>query len=455
MITPQEYKERRSKLIDQIDSNSIMVLYAGCLIKASADEAFPFNVNKNFFYLTGITQPNSVLVLVKTKTRIREYLFIDEVDMKKVVWTGKMLSKEEASVISGVEEVEWNFENREGFCDFITRKVRDVFSFRKLYVDLEEFNYYKPGKTVKDFVKSMRSSFKGFKVIDAYPLIARMRMVKSPAEIEEIRKSIETTRIGFEEVLKTTKPGQFEYNVSSTLLHSFMMHNNSGLAFNTIAASGKNAVILHYPFPTEQLKDGDCVLLDFGAEKDCYRADISRTFPINGKFTAQQKDIYEMVLRCNKAVQEYIKPGVTILDCQSFCFDYLTGQLLSGGYISTASVDAKHQLAIKEALKETGKESLSDEEKNELYKSVLHDEVFKYYYHGVSHHLGLDTHDVGDRKIPLEPGMIITNEPGLYFEELGIGVRIEDDILVTENGCENLSKSIIKEIDDIEQMMSK
>ncbi len=451
MISKQEYMKRRSIFFHKMKNNSVAIIFSGCLIKASADQTFAFEVNRNFYYLTGINQPNSMLVMVKTSGNDNTFLFIDEVDPNRVKWTGKMLYPQDAIEISGIKDIL--------FTNHFNTRVEMILDGQKnaygrvetIYLDLETGLFVNQETTTRDWAFDITKKHPGLNCVDAYKMIVEERMIKSAAEIKEIRDTIYTTRIGLEAIMKNLKPGLYEYQISSLFAYTVQNYNFSGLSFPTIAAGGENAVILHYPTPTQMLKPNTLLLLDLGAEKNLYRADITRTYPVSGIYQGRMKDIYEMVLRCNKAVATFIRPGVTIADVQNFAFEFLKSELIQRGYISVEKVKkaANDEVAARELIN-----PLTDHEKDEIYKKKLYDAVYAYYYHNVSHHLGLDTHDASFRDMKLEPGMVITDEPGLYFAEYGIGVRIEDDILVTENGCEVLSKDIIKEMDDIEAFMA-
>ena len=250
-------------------------------------------------------------------------------------------------------------------------------------------------------------------------ILKRMRMVKSDYEISELRKAITNTNKGLKAVLNELEPNKYEYEMANLFKYTISKDNNAVLSFNTIAASGSNAIILHYPNPMGMMHNGDLLLLDLGSDHNFYKADISRTYPINGKYNDLQKKIYETVLECNELIIDYIKPGLTIADLQKKTREFFFDRLKEMGLV----------------------------EKEE--------DLMKYYYHNISHHLGLDTHDISLRELPLEKGNVITVEPGLYIKEYGIGVRIEDDVLVTENGSECLSKEIVKSVKDIENLMKR
>lgn len=452
MITKQEYSKRRACFFQKMANNSVAVLFAGSLMKSSADQTHPFEVNRNFYYLTGITQPDSILMMIKIAGACNTYLFVEEVNPDRIKWTGKMITPQEATAISGINDVLATKHFEQKIALALDSQKNAYGHIENVYLDLESGLFVSPEKTTKDLAFEWNKKYPGINYQDAYRMIVIERMIKSDAEIAEIRSTIHTTRLGLEAIMKKMKPGLYEYQISALFSYTIMNHNHSGLSFPTIAAGGSNAVILHYPTPNDLLKEDTLLLLDLGAEKDLYRADISRTYPVSGVYKGRAKEIYEMVLRCNKAVANYIRPGITLADVQGFAFEFLKSELISHGYISMDAIqrETKQEIANREVM-----ETLSAEEKDKIYKEKLHAAVYRYYYHNVSHHLGLDVHDASFRDMKLEPGMVITDEPGLYFAEYGIGIRIEDDILVTEDGSEVLSSEIIKDVDAIEAFMAK
>ena len=293
-------------------------------------------------------------------------------------------------------------------------------SIENSYFDLERISYNHLDTEQMVFSKEIHAKYPFLNIHNLYSTLANMRMVKSDCEVENIRTAIEKTRIGIEAMMKASKPGLFEYELEAHYDFNAKLSGVQEKAFHTIAASGINATVLHYEANNSQTQDGDLILFDLGCAWNHYAADISRTFPVNGKFSPRQKEIYQAVLDVEKAVIEAIKPGIKVSDLNKLARDLLADKCRILGLIGDNKED-----------------------------------VSKYYYHGIGHSLGLDTHDVGGREYVLAPGMVITIEPGLYIEEEQIGIRIEDDILVTEVGFENLSASIIKEINDIETFMKK
>lgn len=407
--------KRRENLLASMVDQSVTIVYAGIPLRSSADGLLPFVVNRNFFYLTNITQENSILVILKNGGSIKVHLFIDEFDELKERWTGKRLTLEEARALSGIGDVflTKNFELKLNEYLALNSSYGQITT---LYLDLEKDLVIGPSyKTTRDLKEELAQKYQHFSIDDIYRAIILLRMVKSPEEVESIKKAIQITHHGLQQIRSKLRPNLYEYQIEGLFEFAIKDHANASLAFETIIASGVNGTILHYPHPKDKIADGALVLCDLGAAYQLYNADITRTYPAAGKFNNLQKDLYEIVLKTNKHIINFARPGLKLLDLQM------------------------------EAIKVLTKECLD----RELIKDPS--ELAKYYYHGVSHHLGLDTHDPSDRELPLVPGNIITVEPGLYFKQYGIGIRIEDDILITENGAENLSHFIPKEIKDLER----
>lgn len=412
----KEFELRRQKLLEQMEENSVCLLFSGVPKIKSEDACYDFAVNMNFYYLTGIEQDNSMLILIKSITGSHVYLFVDEYSELKEKWTGKRLSFDEARYYSGIENVN-STATLDSILSLALAKDNNQYgAIKTLYLDLSNEIKIRDCTSTRDLGKSISKNFAHINVEDVYPKIVRQRMVKSSYEIECLREAIKLTNQGINNLILNLKVGQFEYSVADSFEFYGREHGRAPLSFETIIASGKNALCLHYPSQSSQIQPGDLVLMDLGFKHNHYSADISRTYPIDGVFTGVKRDIYEAVLNCNKALIEYAKPGLKISDLQAFAVDFLRSECLRLGLLD------------------------------------VDDDIRGVYYHGCSHYLGLDTHDVGDREIPLEPGNVITIEPGLYFAKYGVGVRIEDDVLITEKGSENLSAFILKEISDIERM---
>ena len=414
-----ELSIRREKLFASIPENSVVLLFSGVSKIVSEDEYYPFVANRNFFYLTGIEQENSTLMLIKTPGEHKSYLFLDEYNELKERWTGKRLTFEKASQISDLDNIYSNNTFEEMLSMALAKENNMYGQISNLFIDLSNEIKIKENCSTQIFAKEMVEKYPHLKIENIYPYVVELRLVKSDLEVRQLEEAINATSTGINDLLLNLKVGVVEHELSDRFEYYGKTHGRRKLSFETIVATGKDATILHHPISQQEgvVKDGDLVLFDLGYQYNGYSADISRTFPVNGTFTDFQRRVYEAVLNCNKAVIDYVKPGLTILELQEYA-------------ISFFKKECKRLNLIK------------DEE-----------EISKLYIHNVSHFLGLDTHDVGDRKRPLVPGNVITVEPGLYFVNEGVGVRIEDDVLVTETGSRCLSRGIKKEISDIEKML--
>jgi Xaa-Pro aminopeptidase len=407
------FKKNRAKLMENIADNSIVVLFAGKPSKKTADEAYPFTPNRNFYYATGIDEDSIILVMTKIKGRIEENLLIQKADPIMEKWVGKTISAEAAKEVSGIDTV--------GYIEELEGRVHRILThpnLQNLYLDLERDNYGASLTQSQLFARDVIEKYPYVIVKNIFPLFVQLRMVKEEVEIEQIKEAIRITKSGIENLIKNAKAGMKEYEMEAYF--DFVLKSNGikDYAFKTICASGENGTVLHYSANNAEAKEGDLVLLDLGAQYGYYSADISRTFPVSGKFTERQREIYNIVLKAQMETMKVIKAGVPF-----------------------AEINKTTRTVLAEGLKRIG-----------LIKNDS--ELSNYYYHGVSHFLGLDTHDVGHRDIELKPGMVLTVEPGLYIAEEGIGIRIEDDVIVTESGCENLSPQIIKTVEEIEAFMA-
>ncbi len=421
MIKVEEFKSRRERLIDRMSDDSIMILFAGVSKACSADEDFEFVVNRNFLYLTNVEQDASILVLTKTGGLVQQTLYVHEYNELYEKRIGRRLTLDEAKALSGIEN-----------CLYINQFESDLSllfdnnSIKNVYIDLDRELKIDSKKSTKDFANEIKEKHNEVEIKNAYNEVLSLRMVKSEAEVDELREAIKKTKLGLDTLIKALKPGKKEYQMAALFYYTIQDLDKSELSFPTIVSAGVNATCLHYTEAKDELKDGDLILFDLGSRHNTYCADISRTYPINGKFSPLQKKIYEIVLECNKMVIKEAKPGVTLGELNNKVIDFLSDGCLKSGLIKEK------------------------------------EEIKNYYFHSISHHIGLDTHDpvalYGNQKrmdIALEEGHVISNEPGLYFKDLKIGVRIEDDLLITKNGCINLSEDIIKEVEDIEEAFKR
>ncbi len=402
---------RRERLIKDIAGNASIVLFSGNPVMKSEDEAFPFDVNRNFYYLTGLEKETMALVISKIDGQIIERLFILPFDELMAKWVGGRMLAEKASEISGVETVS-DYSELDAYLASMLNRQRHNSDY-KLYFDLWHYDASQEATVAIKFANNIRNNYPAVNIKDIYPLIAKARMVKDDYELTCIKRAIAITNQGVRQMMSSIKPGMNEMTMEG--LFNLVLAQNvcNKNAFKSICASGKRATVLHYSDNNMAMEDGDLFLCDLGATFKNYCADISRTFPVNGKFSDRQKEIYEVVLGAQKVVEENAKPGITLRELNALVVDYYT---------------------------------------KELPKHNLNKDVSEYYFHGVSHHLGLDTHDVNIGNVPLVAGNVITNEPGLYIEDENIGIRIEDDLLITGTGVTVLSSDIPKSIEDIEKI---
>ncbi|MDE7105659.1 MAG: aminopeptidase P N-terminal domain-containing protein [Anaeroplasmataceae bacterium] len=396
------FQQHRKMILDQMMDNSVLILFS------TPKEDVKYDVDRNYYYVTGNFEYENRVLLYRNGNEIKEMMFIHPYDEFKAKWVGAPLSKEEIQEESLITDIHYLEE-----FDSIMEEL--YHSVTKLYVDLKDAkNIY---STEMLYAKDMKDKYPHLVVFNAEVLFRKARTIKLPEEIEEMKKAISITKKGIEAILDHMEES-YEYQLESYFDQAIKYHGATGYAFPTIAASGKNACCLHYMENESIAKNGDLILFDLGCSYHMYCSDISRTFPVSGKFTPRQKEIYNIVLAGQEHVLKHIKPGITTKELNQILVKFYAVELKKIGLIQEDS------------------------------------EVSKYYYHGVSHHIGLDCHDLCEYT-PLQAGSIISNEPGLYIAEEGIGIRIEDDILVTENGCINLSKDILKTVDEIEAYLKR
>ncbi len=417
-----DYIKRRAAFSKEMKEQSLALLYSGKAPYKSKDQNYPFTINRNFYYLTGLRRENFYLLLLKDKKNHFEFLFIEEPSDYATKWLGSRLTKEEASEISGVAYE--NIHYLTDFDSFLAQKVmldsRNAVTTvpRHLYLDLfRQYVMVKPESLV--VFNRVTETYPELRIKDATTILDELRRIKSDAEVEEIKTAIGYTQKGVEALLKHVEPGINERDLEAKFEYKIKKAGSEGLSFGTISASGKNATVLHYEDNNCVIEDNTLVLNDLGALSNEYAADITRTYPANGKFTERQKQFYQLVLDVNKKIISLIKPGIMVSELNSIATEMLADGMLKLGKIKEKS------------------------------------EITRYYYHSIGHYLGLDVHDVGTYTKPLEEGVVLTVEPGIYVSEEAIGIRIEDNVLVTKDGSLNLSQNIIKEIDEIEAFMKK
>ncbi len=407
------FTKNRENLLKKLEDNSLLVLFAGEAKRKTADEYFPFTPNRNFYYLTGVDEEKHILMIKKINGVVDEVLYILKPNLEQERWTGKTIRDYEAKEVSGIENIKYLEEFKSDLNMIFTNGIAE-----NLYLDLERVSFDEEMSKSQSFAKELKERYPQVVIKDVYSDIASLRQIKCKEEVEEIKKAAHITAKGVELLMKECKPGMKEYELEAYFDFYLKQNGVKDYAFKTIAATGVNAATLHYVDNNSEIKDGDLILFDLGAQVNYYNGDISRTFPANGKFTKRQKEVYEEVLKVNEEIINSIRPGVGFYE-----------------------INDKANNLLAEACVRLG---LIEDKKD--YR--------KYYFHSIGHSLGLDTHDVGKRDIILEEGMVYTVEPGLYIEEEAIGIRIEDDVLVTKDGCEVLTKECIKSVEDIEKFMS-
>lgn len=409
------YSNRRQKLIKAIPNNGAIILFSGRAPLRSEDEAYNFSINRNFYYLTGLDKEDMALLMYNIDGTIREILFILPYDEKLARWVGGRMSSEQASEISEISDVRQRSELDDFVASLMNNTRRD--NNFKFYFDLWQYTMNQNQSDASAYAKKLQDIYPAIVIKDIYPVLTHLRLIKDEYEISCIRKAIHTTNMGIQQMMRTSKHGINEMTMEGVFDFVLRQSMCKNTAFKTIAASGERATILHYSDNDQIMKDGEMFLCDLGATYNYYNADISRTFPVNGNFSERQKELYQIVLNAQKIVEDNARVGIKLKELNQMVIDYY---------------------------------------KTELPKHGLNEDVSEYYFHSCSHHLGLDTHDVdGGLGSSLEAGMVITNEPGLYIADEGIGIRIEDDLLITGTGAEVLSSEIIKEIDDIESFMKQ
>ena len=424
-VDSQIFSQNRKRFFSRLKPKSVAVFNSNDVMPTSADGVRSFIQDADFFYLTGIDQEESVLVLCPEarEEKHREVLFVRETDEKTAVWEGQKYTREEARKISGIENVYWKGEFNQIFRGLVIESEH-------VYLNTNE--HLRADTSVETrsdrFLKWCMESYPLHRYERAAPIMHRLRAIKSDLELELIKAAIGISGKAFRRVLGYIRPGVREYEIEAELHHEFLMNRSRGPAYQTIVASGVNACVLHYVKNNSQCKDGDLVLMDFGAEYANYVSDLTRTVPVSGCFSSRQRDVYDAVLRIQREAMRLLVPGRLFRDYNREVGYIVERELIGLGLLRVDDVKGQDPDAP-------------------LYR--------KYYMHGTSHFIGLNVHDVGDMAHPLDAGMVVSCEPGIYIREEGIGIRLENDILVTDNGPVDLTASIPIEADEIEELMRR
>ena len=419
------FKRNRSKFISQMLPNSIAVFNSNDIFSTGADSTLPFYQHRNIFYLSGVDQEESILVLNPNANNPahKEILFLKETNDHIAIWEGAKLNKDQAKSSTGIQSVYWLDEFETIFSKLMTNVDKVYFNNNDHYRKAVEM------QTREDrFLVWLKSNYPKHKIEYSFPIMEKLRGVKEPEEIELIQKACDITEKGFRRVLKFLKPGVMEFHVEAEYSHEFLRNRSKGFAYTPIIASGYNACVLHYINNNMQCKDGDMLLMDVGAEYANYSSDMTRTVPINGRFTDRQKSVYQAVLNVKNEASKMLIPGTLWEEYHVEVGKLMTSELISLGLLDKSDIQ-------------------NQDHKNPAYK--------KYFMHGTSHHMGLDTHDYGDLKTPMVANMVFTVEPGIYIPDENLGIRLEDDVVIKSSGTPiNLMKSIPIEIEEIEEIMN-
>jgi Xaa-Pro aminopeptidase len=417
--------KNRAKFTAQMKPKSIAVFNSNDVFTTGADSTLPFEQHRDIFYLSGIDQEESILLLFPDAIdpKHREILFLTETNEHIAIWYGAKYSKEEATKVSGIKTVYWVQEFDKVFYDLMTEADSIYFDTNEHYRQAVEI------ETREDrFIKKCKADFPAHKWEKSGQIMQQLRGVKEQEELDIIQHACNITEKGFRRILPFVKPGIMEYEIEAEFMHEFLRNRSDGWAYTPIVASGYNACVLHYIENNKECKDGDLLLMDVGAKYANYSSDMTRTIPVNGRFSDRQKAVYNAVLRVKTAATKMLAPGVLWAEYQAEVGKLMQSELLGLGLLDKADIQ--------------------NEDPNwPAYK--------KYFMHGTSHHMGLDTHDYGALKTPMKANMVFTVEPGIYIPEENMGIRIEDDVVVQKNGEPfNLMRNIPIEVEEIEDLMN-
>lgn len=424
-INSELFIKNRNDFCEKTENNSMAIFNSNDMMPRNGDQVFQFRQNSDIFYLSGIDQEESVLILYPDCSipAYREALFIKKTNEHIAIWEGHKYSKEEAKETSGIQNIFWLDElntaiaTLSGLADsiYLNFNENDRFSTAVPYMDLR-------------FAKQIKEKYPLQNYKRAAPIMGVLRSIKSNIEIELMQTACNITEGAFRRILKFIKPGVYEYEIEAELMHEFLSKRSNGYAYYPIVASGKNSCVLHYQENNKECRDGDILLLDFGADYANYASDLTRTIPVNGVYTKRQKQIYNATLKVMKEAMVMLCPGITLDE-----YNREVGKVMQGALIDIKLLD-KHDVS-------------KQDQKAPLYK--------KYFMHGTSHFIGLDVHDIGNRYEPIKPGMAFTCEPGIYVPEESIGIRIENDLIIGKDKNFDLMKNIPIEADDIETLMNE
>jgi len=418
------YIKNRARFVKELKPNSLAVFNSNDIMPTNADGTMPFRQNNDLFYLSGIDQEESILLIYPDfyDNKQREILFLKETDENIAIWEGHKYTKEEATEASGIETVFWLNQFKTVFNTLMAETEH-------VYLNTNEHIRAVVEVETRDsrFLKWCKEHYPLHKYERSAPILHKLRAIKSEEEIKAMQTACNITEQGFRRVAKFLKPGVMEYEIEAEYAHEFLRNRSRGFGYTPIVASGFSACVLHYIDNNQECKDGDMLLMDVGAEYGNYNADMTRCLPVNGKFTKRQKEIYNAVLRVKREAMKLLRPGNVIPEYHKEVGKLMESELLGLGLLD--KTDVKNQNPAMPAYK-------------------------KYFMHGTSHHIGLDVHDVGNIYQEMKPGMAFTVEPGIYIREESLGIRLENDVVITENGLNDLMANIPIEVEEIEELMN-
>jgi Xaa-Pro aminopeptidase len=424
-LNPAIFVNNRKRFVKEMLPNSIAVFVSNDEWPSNGDALHSFKQNTDLFWLSGIQQEDSMVILFpgNPDPRYREVLVLVRPNELKEKWDGKRLRAKEAAAASGITTIVW--------LDTVDALLQGwIHLADHIYLDTNENDRKAPHVRSRDyrFVDEMRAAYPLHSFQRAAKIMKQLRAIKTKEEIEVVQKAIDITDVAFRRLLTFIKPGVAEYEIEAEIFHSFLSQRATGPAYGSIIASGDNARTLHYVSNNGICKDGDLILMDFGAEYGYYNADLTRTVPVNGKFSKRQKEVYNACLHLHNYAKSILRPGISILDYTEKVGEEANKQFIKIGLLDKSTVK-------------------NEDKENRAYR--------KYLYHGISHHLGLDVHDLGTRTEPVKAGMLFTIEPGIYIEEEQMGIRIENNFWITKNGNTDLMKNIPITVEEIERLMKR
>jgi len=419
-IDSQLFINNRKKFSSKLKENTLAIFNSNDIMPTNADGTMPFRQNNDLFWLSGVDQEESVLI-VFPNNKEKEIIFLKETSELIAIWEGSKLTKEEALNTSGISTVYWLSE-MESIIEKLINKCDGIYVNKNIHSRSAS-----EVETRDDRFRKMISEKYNKEILEVAPIMHELRSIKSETEIALIQNACNITEKGVRRILPFIKPGVMEYEIEAELMHEFLRNRSAGFAYQPIIGSGRSSCVLHYIENNKECKDGDILLMDFGAEYANYASDLTRTIPVNGKFSDRQKSVYNSVLHVMKEATKMLTPGTIFKQYNKEIGNIMESELIKLGILD------KHDV-------------LKQDPEKPLFK--------KYFMHGTSHYLGLDVHDVGNFDWPMKEGMVFTCEPGIYILEEELGIRLENDVLVTSNGPDDLMKNIPIEAEEIEDLMN-